>query len=527
MAIKGSLAEAALSNVIQLLAISLKSGCLSVTDGKNLGNLFIKDGKIIYATILNRKQRLGDILISKKEINKEILNQALDIQKSQRKKRLGEILIEVGAITRKTLESELTEQIEQTIFTMLTWESGYFNFEAELLPSLEEYTVELSPQEVLLEAARRIDEWRKIENKMPPFETILTPKGNAKDIPLTVQEKKIVELIDGKRSIDEILRISEFEFFEICRAIYGLLSAGLLEKPEKPIMKEVREVSEAKNLGLSFYKRGMYNDAEREYRKIFEIDGDNAEAIAYLGLIELRRGNCQAARENFLKTLRREERLSVLINLGYICSTLKLYNEAITYLDLAKKLAPEDTKIRCNLGIVFYKQDNLDEAYEIFKEIIEKSPEFITPYIYLSVIDLKKGNGDKALNRLHEAIDRFPKFAALRNNLAVIYENTERLEEAEKLYRQALEIEPKDIILCRNLGDFYYEAQILGAAKELYERIPDDHKEWQVLFKLGQINLRQGDSDQALHFWERAQALNPAEESIAKNIAVLQRSDKK
>ena len=69
MAIKGSLAEAALPNVIQLLTISLKSGCLSVTDGKNFGNIFIKDGKILHATILNQPQRLGDILVLKKIID--------------------------------------------------------------------------------------------------------------------------------------------------------------------------------------------------------------------------------------------------------------------------------------------------------------------------------------------------------------------------------------------------------------------------------------------------------------------------
>ena len=84
MAIKGSLAEAALSNVIQLLTISLKSGCLSVTDGKNFGNIFIEDGKIIYATILNRKRRLGDILILKGDIDNNTLVRALDIQKNQK-----------------------------------------------------------------------------------------------------------------------------------------------------------------------------------------------------------------------------------------------------------------------------------------------------------------------------------------------------------------------------------------------------------------------------------------------------------
>ena len=81
MAIKGSLSEAALADVIQLLTFSLKSGCLSVTDGKDFGNIFIKDGKIIHATILNRKYRLGDSMVVKHVIDEETLSRALEIQK--------------------------------------------------------------------------------------------------------------------------------------------------------------------------------------------------------------------------------------------------------------------------------------------------------------------------------------------------------------------------------------------------------------------------------------------------------------
>jgi len=527
VAIKGSLAEAALPNVIQLLTLSLKSGCLSVTDGKNFGNIFIKDGKIIYATIINRKQRLGDVLVSKNEIDREALSKALNIQKTQKKKRIGEILIEIGAIKRKTLEQELKEQIQQTIFTLLKWESGFFNFEADLLPSLEEYTVELSPPEVLLEAARRIDEWRRIENKMPPFETLLIPKENVHKVPLTVQEQRVRELIDGKRSIDEVLRLSEFEFFETCRAIYGLISAGLLEQPKEPEKKEPISISEIKNVGFGFYKSEVYNDAEREFKRVLEIDANDAEALMYLGLIELRRRNYKNARMNFLKAVEKDRRPSILLNLGYICNRMKLYSEAVSYLQEARKIVPDDPKVQCNIGIAFYRQSDLDEAYDVFKQVHDSSPDFITPYIYLSIIHAKRGNTEEALSILEEALGKYPEFDAFKNNLAVLYESIGRNEESEKLYREALELDPQNFTVCRNLADFYYETQILGAAKDLYEKIPEDKWDWRILFKLGNIYLRQGSPEKALQFWEEARVLNPSEEIITQNIELLQRSREK
>jgi len=529
MAIKGSLTEATLSDVVQLLTFSQKSGCLSVTDGKDFGNIFIKDGKIIHATILNRKYRLGDSFVVKHIIEEETLSKALEIQESKKKKRIGEILVEMGAITNDTLDKELKNQIEETIFTMLTWESGYFNFEAGLLPSQEELTIQMSPQELLLEGARRIDEWHKIEHKIPPSETILVQKERIQDIPLTEQEQKIINLIDGSRSIDEVLKLSEYDFFETCKTIYGLLTAGLLEKPEKPLQEKriVGDISEFKNLGFAFYKTEMFDEAEREYKKILEIDSDNAEALLFLGLIELRHGNYQTAQENFLKALGKEKRSSILNNLGYVCNKLESYDEAVSYLNQAKELTPDDPKVNCNLAVVLYRQSKLDESCEVFTHVLEHSPEFISPYIYLSAIYLQKNDVERAAHLLTEAIDKFPRWGVFKNNLAVLYETVDKAEEAEKLYRQAVEENPRDADICRNLADFYYEEQILGAAKELYEKIPEDKRDWEICFKLGNIFLRQGDAEQALSLWEQAHKLNPSEEIITRNIDVLQKSSGK
>ena len=153
MAIKGSLVEASLPEVIKLLAYSLKSGCLSVTDGRNFGNIFLKNGQIIYATMLNRVVRLGDTMVSKKLFEQRLLDQALRVQK-EKKKRIGEILVDTGIISRGVLEQELRQQIEETIFTMLAWESGYFNFEENLLPAYGEYMIGLSVHELLLASSR-------------------------------------------------------------------------------------------------------------------------------------------------------------------------------------------------------------------------------------------------------------------------------------------------------------------------------------------------------------------------------------
>jgi hypothetical protein len=62
MAIKGSLKEASLPDVLQLLALGQKTGCLSIADRSNFGYIYFEKGRISYASIVNRRDRLGEIL---------------------------------------------------------------------------------------------------------------------------------------------------------------------------------------------------------------------------------------------------------------------------------------------------------------------------------------------------------------------------------------------------------------------------------------------------------------------------------
>ena len=63
MAIKGSLKEASLPDVIQLLFLGRRTGCLALADRHNFGTIYFDEGHIIYAAIVNRRDRLGDILV--------------------------------------------------------------------------------------------------------------------------------------------------------------------------------------------------------------------------------------------------------------------------------------------------------------------------------------------------------------------------------------------------------------------------------------------------------------------------------
>jgi tetratricopeptide (TPR) repeat protein len=517
------LVEASLPEVIKLLAYSLKSGCLSVTDRRNFGNIFLKDGRIIYATILNRNVRLFDTMIDNDLLKRNVLDEALRLQKKKRK-RVGEILIELGAISKQDLEGQLRQQIETTIYEMLAWSSGFFNFEENLLPGSEEFTIDLSAQQLLLTSARRVSDWQQIENNIPPKDIVLVRSEGRDAASLEPPEGRVLEGVDGSRSIGEVIKRSGLDFQEACKAVYVLLAAGFLEKPKKPTeaRREPSGMTEYQNIGYALYKTGKYDESEREFKKVLDNEPDNAEAIFYLGLIEMMREHHAEAKRNLDAALEIEERLSILINVGYLCNKMGWYDDALQYLNQAQTIDPDNSKVILNLAITHYNRGDLNEAAGLFEQSLHLYGHAATPFIYLARISEKKGNIEEAVGWLRQALGKFPRSIMVKNNLALLYVSTGEYEDAEKLYCDILAVKPDNPVVMRNLADLYYRLNVYGVAREYYEQIPDEKRDHSLLVNLGHICLAQGDRAHALSLWEQARDLLPDDQDVNQNIEALQ-----
>jgi len=88
-------------------------------------------------------------------------------------------------VSKEVLEKRIKQQITDSIFTLLTWKSGFFNFEPNIEPVTETITVEIEADDILLEEARKIDEWSIIEKELPSEKTVLVKTG--------IKKKKILK----------------------------------------------------------------------------------------------------------------------------------------------------------------------------------------------------------------------------------------------------------------------------------------------------------------------------------------------
>src|SRR5881275_3710693 len=227
MAIRGSLKEASLPDVLQLLALGQKTGCLSIADRSNFGYIYFERGRISYASIVNRRDRLGDILVKHGNISPEQLDTAIHRQFKERDRKLGEILVGMGVLTQEDLERYMRVQIEESVYYLFTWTQGSFNFEADVRPERQDFLVSINPESLLLEGARRVDEWSLIEKKIPGFDLIFVVDKDRlaiSEAKLTDTQQRLLPLLDGSRDVNQVIEDSGLGEFEIGKALYGLIT---------------------------------------------------------------------------------------------------------------------------------------------------------------------------------------------------------------------------------------------------------------------------------------------------------------
>src|SRR5256884_253063 len=212
MAIEGPLREVGIHDVFQLLDLSRKTGVLRVTSDlrHNAGTIYFEDGTIIFAEIRSNPHPLGALLLRTGKITEADLERARDMQQRQGdSRRLGEILVSLGALTRRELQRQVRFQIEEVVFEVMSWREVYFSFtEGPLSDVATETAVRIPTEALLMEGARRIDEWSRIESRIPHLGVVpmLAPpqEGGEGELDLLPPEWEMLAMIDGARDVRAI-----------------------------------------------------------------------------------------------------------------------------------------------------------------------------------------------------------------------------------------------------------------------------------------------------------------------------------
>ncbi len=241
MAIEGPLRELGIHDVFQLLDLSRKTGELRITSElrHNEGKVYFEAGGVVYAEIKSNPHPLGTLLLRAGKIDEVDLNRAREIQVRGDRRRLGQILVATGVLTERELTRHVRAQIEEVIFELMNWSEGYFSFvEGPVHDVPADTPVRIPTEALLMEAARRIDEWSLIERKIPNLGIVPllapAPDGGEGTLDLQPPEWEVLAAIDGRRDLRAIAMFLARSEFEIAKTVFGLEASGVLALRDGP-----------------------------------------------------------------------------------------------------------------------------------------------------------------------------------------------------------------------------------------------------------------------------------------------------
>jgi len=186
MAIEGPLRELGIHDVFQLLDLSRKTGMLCVSSKlrEDEGVVYFDDGSVVHASIRSKSVPIELVLLEAGRITQVDLDHAHaagDDVGGGRGRTIVYSLVRVGAITQRELERQLRLQIESVVFELMSWREGFFSFEERSRDELPRDTrIAVSTESLLMEGARRIDEWSRIADVVPNLDVVpeLAPVGD-------------------------------------------------------------------------------------------------------------------------------------------------------------------------------------------------------------------------------------------------------------------------------------------------------------------------------------------------------------
>jgi tetratricopeptide (TPR) repeat protein len=537
MAIEGALQDVNLADICQLLGMGRKTGCLSITDRSNFGYVYFQKGRVIYASVLNRRDRLGELLVRNHVITRQDLSSAMELQSANKGKRLGGILVEMGALEKEELREYIQMQVEEAVYHLFTWTHGSFHFDTDQMPDEEGLLlVDIPPEALLMEGARRVDEWSLVEKKIPSFDIVFQvdqdPTDAEGDLELTREQKKILPFIDGVRAVHEIMNEAGLVEFETGMALYGLIQAGFVSRSGERTTEEETGGDEALqqhlNVGIAFYRSGMLDDAQRAFEDALEADPHQARANFMMGLIAFRRGRLEEALQHLgSMSPGYAESYAVHRNTALALEALGRYDEALQALESAQSARPKDHEVYLARAIIHFKAGQVDKAMESFRRY-RTYPGLKVPaeqyYAYAVLAAAVAGDLELAVGMGQEGMSHYPESGAILVNTGVALERRGEVESAAALYKRAATVNSPPPQAHKNLGDQAYAHGNMETARIHYEkavklspRLGDD-----VYLRLGTMAYKDNDRDVALLLWRRALDLNPSNDAVRSNLEMLQ-----
>jgi CheY-like chemotaxis protein len=230
--IQGNLSSFRIVEVMQMLGLQRQTGKLALTRSGEAAEIYFRDGAVVYAASAAGRGALGVQGLLKKtcRIEDDGIRHVMRIAEMTGQP-VDTVLVQEKMATPRTFEENLRRHTESAVYRIMAWRDGDFCFD-KTTPPLFANPLQLKVDDLLLEGARRADEWTLIEQKILNFGLVFEPMiGNAEELTtrgMSDIDLKVFSLINGKHTIQDIIDASCLGDFDVAKSMFILLSVNLI-----------------------------------------------------------------------------------------------------------------------------------------------------------------------------------------------------------------------------------------------------------------------------------------------------------
>jgi len=288
MALKGSLEDFSIVNILQMIKLESKTGRLALSEDADTLKITFDEGSIIYAegTAAKDEYRIQATLLANALVGAQEWN-AIRQEHEERLKPYWELLAK--AVSPQTLIELIQRQTIDTVYHALRWKKGSYEFEPM---NKIKYNPKVMPKMdvdgLLMEGCRIADEWTRVTKALPPLDTFVVKNimgENEEEDAITARAQGAAGGGDYRSSLEyEILAARGIQVNNAQIAVLSAMGQGLTIRE---LMDHARQGHFATLEAIqALLQMGVLKIAERKDKKRIAADhtGTSAQLVVVAAL---------------------------------------------------------------------------------------------------------------------------------------------------------------------------------------------------------------------------------------------------
>jgi len=286
VALNGDLATMSLEDIFQWLAVGKKTGVLELKGSMHTKRVAFHEGRITSIWSSDPREYLGQYLLAYNRISEDQLREALATQEDEQQL-LGRILINRQLVTETEIRRIVQLKVEESIYDTFLWSVGSFEFQDGAESHQKSMLLSLDVTGIVLEGARRLDDWKRIRRIIKGGDAVLAPisEAIAERLPLTPEDADVLTRLDGFKPVDQLVLDMRMPEYKINKLLFDLHEKGLVR-----LLNPGGNLGENPSLQLqrarALVEKQKLQEAQEELRRILQDQPRHLDANKMMAVVQ-------------------------------------------------------------------------------------------------------------------------------------------------------------------------------------------------------------------------------------------------